>query len=69
MYFSQSNIRNVSLLTKIFEIQSIVFPYSFFFILLCDEMSQHTAYSFSQQRKQWKQNSQKQKQNDINEKL
>ena len=43
--FSQSNIRIIGLLTKIFGFQSNVFPYSFFFFLFY-EMFQHTAHSF-----------------------
>ena len=48
-----SNTTNLSLLIKIFGIQSNIFRYSFF--LLCGEIFHHTAHCISQQRKQQKQ--------------
>ena len=51
-----SNTTNLSLLIKIFGIQSNSFRYSHvWFFLLCGEIFRHTAHCISQQRKQRKQ--------------
>ena len=51
-----SNTTNLSLLIKIFDIQSNIFRYSYvWFFLLCGEIFHHTAHCISQQRKQQKQ--------------